>query len=59
MKESTKDEAGGTTHEVKGKVKEKAGQVTKNPALEAEGHDEKTAGKIQKKIGEIEKVLDK
>jgi len=31
MKPSTKDEIKGTFHEVKGKVKEKAGQVTNNP----------------------------
>ena len=33
MKPSTKDEIKGTFHEVKGKVKEKAGQVTHNPDL--------------------------
>lgn len=59
MKESTKDTSTGTVHEVKGKVKEKAGQLTKNPQLEAEGQDEKVGGKIQKKIGQVEKVLEK
>jgi uncharacterized protein YjbJ (UPF0337 family) len=42
---------------VKGKVKEKAGQLTNNPDLEAEGQDEKVGGKVQKKIGQVEKVL--
>jgi uncharacterized protein YjbJ (UPF0337 family) len=42
---------------VKGKVKEKAGQVTNNPELEAEGQDEKIGGKVQKKVGQVEKVL--
>jgi uncharacterized protein YjbJ (UPF0337 family) len=46
-------------HEAKGKLKEKAGQVTKNPDLEAEGHDEKMAGKVQKKVGQVEKVFEK
>jgi uncharacterized protein YjbJ (UPF0337 family) len=59
MKQSTKDTSAGTVHEVKGKVKEKAGQLTKNPQLEAEGQDEKVGGKIQKKIGQVEKVLEK
>lgn len=58
MKESTKDEVTGKAHEVKGAVKEWAGQVTNNPDLETEGQAEKIGGKIQKKIGQVEKVLD-
>jgi len=46
-------------HEVKGKIKEKAGKVTANPDLTAEGQDEKVAGTVQKKVGQIEKVLEK
>jgi uncharacterized protein YjbJ (UPF0337 family) len=42
---------------VKGKLKEKAGQRTNNPDLEAEGQHEKVGGKVQKKIGQVEKVL--
>jgi len=57
MKPSTKDKAEGKFHEVKGKVKEKVGQVTDNPDLEGEGMGEKIAGKVQKKIGQLEKVL--
>ena len=59
MKPSTKDEIKGSFHELKGKVKEKAGQVTNNPNLADEGHAEKIAGKVQKKVGQIEKVLEK
>jgi uncharacterized protein YjbJ (UPF0337 family) len=59
MKQSTKDKVDGQIHEVKGKVKEKAGQVTNNPALEVEGETENLAGKVQKKVGQIEKVLEK
>jgi uncharacterized protein YjbJ (UPF0337 family) len=59
MAQSTKDQIEGKAHEFKGAVKEKAGQVTKNPNLEAEGTDEKFAGKVQKKIGQIEKVFEK
>jgi uncharacterized protein YjbJ (UPF0337 family) len=56
MKESTKDEIAGKTHEVKGAVKEKIGHVTNNPNLEAEGQDENVAGIIQKKVGQVKKV---
>jgi uncharacterized protein YjbJ (UPF0337 family) len=51
MKDSTKDQVQGKVHEVKGKLKEKAGILTNDPNLQAEGQDEKLGGKIQKKIG--------
>ena len=57
MKQSTRDKAKGTFHEVKGKVKEKVGRATNNPDLEAEGTGEKIGGKVQKKIGQAEKFL--
>ena len=59
MKQSTKDKAQGTFHEVKGKVKEKVGRATNNPDLEAEGRVEKISGKVQKKIGQVKKVFGK
>ena len=59
MDNSTKDKVEGKFHEVKGNVKEKVGQVTNDPNLEAEGQDEKFAGKVQKKVGDIEKVFEK
>jgi uncharacterized protein YjbJ (UPF0337 family) len=59
MKPSTKDQITGQLHELKGKVKEKAGRITTNPNLEAEGQAEKLAGKIQEKVGQIEKVFEK
>ena len=59
MKPSTKDQIKGSLHEMKGKAKEKVGQVTNNPNLAAEGQDEKLAGKVQKKVGQIEKVFEK
>ena len=59
MKQSTKDQAAGKLHEMKGKIREKAGQVTNNPNLADEGQGEKIAGKIQKKVGQIEKVFEK
>ena len=45
MKPSTKDQAEGKIHEVKGKIKEKLGKATNNTDLENEGTAEKTAGK--------------
>jgi uncharacterized protein YjbJ (UPF0337 family) len=59
MKSSTKDQAEGTFHELKGKVKEVAGKLSDNPKLEGEGLGEKMAGKVQKKVGQVEKVLEK
>jgi uncharacterized protein YjbJ (UPF0337 family) len=59
MKPSTKNEIAGKVHEVKGKIKEKAGQLTNDPDLEAEGIGEKIGGKVQKKIGQVKKVLGK
>jgi uncharacterized protein YjbJ (UPF0337 family) len=38
MKSGTQDQAEGTFHKIKGKVKEVSGQLSDNPSLEAEGH---------------------
>ena len=59
MKSSTENEIAGKVHEVKGKIKEKVGQLTNDPDLEAEGIGEKIGGKVQKKIGQVKKVLGK
>ena len=59
MKSSTKDQAEGAIHGLKGKAKEIAGKVTDNPKLEAEGTGEKIAGKVQEKIGQVKKVFGK
>ena len=59
MKPSTKDQLVGSLHEVKGKVREKVGEITNDPALRAKGKVETLAGKIEKKIGQFEKVLEK
>lgn len=59
MKPSTNDQIKGSLHEMKGAVKAKAGQVTNNPNLAAEGRSEQLAGKVQKKVGQIEKVFEK
>jgi uncharacterized protein YjbJ (UPF0337 family) len=59
MKSSTKDQAEGTFHKVKGKFKEIAGNLSDNPKLEAEGTGEKIAGTVQEKIGQVKKVFEK
>jgi uncharacterized protein YjbJ (UPF0337 family) len=59
MDNSTKDKVEGNFHELKGKVKEKVGQVTNDPNLESKGQGEKLAGKFQKKTGDVEKVFEK
>ena len=59
MKPSTDDKATGKLHEVKGKLKETFGEVTKNPDLEADGRAEKNAGKVQNWVGKVEKAVGK
>ena len=59
MKSSTQDKAEGLFHQVKGKLKETAGELSDDPQLEAEGAGEKMAGKVQEKIGQVKKVLGK
>ena len=59
MKPSTKDRIEGLLHELKGRVKARAGQLARNPSLRAEGQVERVAGKIQNKVGQIEKVFEK
>ncbi|MBU2623523.1 MAG: CsbD family protein [Proteobacteria bacterium] len=57
MKSSTKDNAEGKMHQVKGNIKDAVGKMVGNRDLEAEGKVENLAGKIQEKIGQIKKVV--
>ena len=59
MKPSTDDKTTGKLHEVKGTIKQKVGELTKNPDLEAEGRAEKDAGKVQNWVGKVEKAVGK
>jgi uncharacterized protein YjbJ (UPF0337 family) len=59
MKSSTKDNAEGKMHQVKGKIKEVAGEIVGNRDLEAEGKYENLAGKVQEKLGQVKKVVGK
>jgi uncharacterized protein YjbJ (UPF0337 family) len=42
---------------LKGAIRQKAGELTKNPNLEADGRAEKNAGKVQNVVGKIEKAV--
>ena len=57
MKPSTEDKTTGNLHEVKGAIKQKAGEITKDPNLEADGIAEKNAGKVRHAVGKIEKAV--
>jgi len=57
MKPSTDDKTTGKLHEVKGAIRQKAGELTSNPNLEADGMAEKNAGKVQNVVGKIEKAV--
>lgn len=46
-----KDEIKGKGKQVSGSIKDKAGELIKDPKLEAEGEAERTAGKLQEKSG--------
>jgi uncharacterized protein YjbJ (UPF0337 family) len=57
MKLSTNDKTTGKVHEVKGTIRQKAGELTNNPDLEADGRIEKNAGKVQNFVGKVEKAV--
>jgi len=57
MSSSTKDKAVGKLHEMKGKVRPKAGQPANNPGLEIKRTLEEALGKVQGIIGKAESAL--
>jgi len=57
MKPSTNDKATGTIHEVKGAIKQKAGELINDRDLAADGEVEKDAGKVQHFVGKVEKAV--
>ena len=59
MKSSTKDKIKGSVKQVKGAIKEKAGQASGDADLRDRGTAEKVGGTIQKKVGEVKKVFGK
>lgn len=46
-----KDEVKGKGKQIIGAIKDKVGEVTKNPDLEAEGEAENLEGKVQETLG--------
>ena len=58
MKVSTHDKTTGKVHEVKGAIRQKAGEIANNPNLAADGKAEKIAGKVQNIVGRIEKAVE-
>ena len=46
-----KDEIKGKGKQISGAIKDKAGELIKNPKLQAKGKVERVAGKIQEKVG--------
>jgi uncharacterized protein YjbJ (UPF0337 family) len=59
MKPSTQNEIAGEAHEVKGKIKEKAGELTHDANLEGKGISERIAGIVHKKIGQVQRIVEK
>ena len=57
MKPSTEDQTTGKLHEVEGAIKQKVGDVTKNPGMKADVSAEKNSGKVQNLAGKVEKAV--
>ncbi|MBA3584113.1 MAG: CsbD family protein [Gemmatimonadetes bacterium] len=57
MKPSTRNQAKGEFHHVKGQLKAAAGKLGNDRELEVKGKFEKGAGKAHQKIGQLEKLL--
>jgi uncharacterized protein YjbJ (UPF0337 family) len=54
MDSSTNDQAAGTLHQLRGKVKEVAGFISDSPRMRAAtGVSERSTGKVQQKIGQF------
>jgi len=52
-----KDEIKGKAHKAKGAVKDKLGEVTNNPDLEAEGEAERSRGQMQEGFGKARRKV--
>ena len=55
MSAPNKDQVEGKWEQTKGWVKDKAGEVTNDPELEAEGEAQNTAGHVQEGWGDLKK----
>ena len=54
-----KNEIKGKARQIKGRVKEKAGEITGDPELQDEGTAERIEGKIQQKVGQAQAGAEK
>lgn len=54
-----KDEVKGKGKQIIGTIKDKVGEVTNNPKLEAEGEAENLEGKVQEKVGLVRRKAGK
>ena len=52
-----KDELKGKFHRAKGAAKQKAGELTNNPSLEAEGAAENLGGQVQEGFGAAKRKI--
>jgi len=59
MKSSRRDKTEGKFHQMKGKIKQVAGEISNNPKLEVEGTGERVAGIVQETVGQVKKVWGK
>ena len=48
-----KDEIKGKGKQISGAIKDKAGELIKDPKLESKGEAERVEGKIQEKVGKV------
>ena len=53
----SKDEVKGKAKQIKGAIKDKVGELTNNPSLEAEGEVERLEGKFQEKAGKMRRKV--
>ena len=54
-----KDQVAGVAKQIKGSVKQAAGEATGNRQTEAEGTADKIAGKVQKAYGDVKDKINK
>lgn len=57
MKNSTQNKVEGAAKDLKGKAREAAGNVTRDPKMRDEGRADQAEGKVQKKVGDVQKVF--
>jgi len=54
----TDDKTEGQGQELKGRVKEAAGDLTDNKSLKSEGSGDRAAGKVKQAVGDLKKAAE-